>query len=1113
MKNIKYFILAVMTILIAGCSYDDSELTEKINGFKERIAALQTDITSMNSQIQDLSSLTSGNVITSVTKDSNGHYVITYKDNKDQTQTVVIATEDQMINVPLLGVKLDTDSNLYYWTVTVDGTTSFLTDNGAKVPVSGYSPKISVDSDGYWTVDGVRLKDASGNPVEAKSGSTSIFKAISTTDSGDLSLTLGNGTTVTLPVQGVLNMTLSSTINSVVADATSPISITYSLSGTNSASALVGIAQADGISAVLDRATKTVKVTFPSDFTEGDLIMVAYDMEEHTVIRPVFFRKAAAKSINISSAADLVQFASDVNKSTGAENMKVYLTADIDMSSIAAWIPIGNGTFNGVTSDTHVSSYTGAAFKGTFDGQGHSIKNITLKSDLTGTGSVYGLFGILDGATVENLTMGAKNGDGSTFTVSANGVSDAGVIAGACLGSTIQNCVNWIPVVCNGNSTDNARFAVGGFVGFVYGGTDEGTMSTLSYLVNNGAITASMGACTKNGATSVQVGGIAGFSNAPTASTLFNVFSHCTNNGDMSSSTARTSGILASCNQHTSLSECINNGDQMNTCSLSGGGRLGNITCVMGTSSTMSNCVNNGDLVATNAATNLGGLVSLLNHAECTITGGGNYGAIIGDITTYRGTLVANFSKFASVSGVTAGGKIGAYNGGSYQMIELTQENYMSYIGKYSSLTYITNIIFNGAAAPVTKGISTAAELVEFADSVNSGKTYTQWMSADSTVKLLSDIDMSGVSSWTPVGNGTFNGVTSSTHVSSYTGAAFKGVFDGQGHSIRNITLKADLTGTGSVYGLFGILDGATVKNLTMGAKSGDASVFTVSANGISDAGVIAGVCFGATIKDCINWIPVTCNGNATDNMRFAVGGFAGFVYGGTTESTMSTLSGLVNNGAITAQMGACTKNGATSVQVGGIAGFADAASETTFFNVVSGCTNNGNMTSSTARTSGILAACNQSTSLTLCTNNGDQMNTCSLSGGGRIGNITCIMGTNCKMTDCVNYGDVVATNAATNIAGLVSLLNHSACTISGGANYGAIIGDITTFRGTLVANFSKFASVKGVTAGGKIGAYNGGTYQMVELTSSNYMSYIGKYSDDGALLITDIKFDNTTNQ
>ena len=54
------------------------------------------------------------------------------------------------------------------------------------------------------------------------------------------------------------------------------------------------------------------------------MIAMAYDMQEHTVLRPVFFTKATSDRIEIRTAEELVQFAENVNAGTGAQRMTPY---------------------------------------------------------------------------------------------------------------------------------------------------------------------------------------------------------------------------------------------------------------------------------------------------------------------------------------------------------------------------------------------------------------------------------------------------------------------------------------------------------------------------------------------------------------------------------------------------------------------------------------------------------------------------------------------------------------------------------------------------------------------------------------------------------------------
>ena len=163
-------------MVFCGCSdFDDSELRGRIDGYKNRIEALKAKAETLGKQLADLSYLTNGNVITTVSQDADGKYVVTYKDNKDVEHTVVLATMDDIVDVPIIGVKLD-ENGVYYWTKCIDGEITWLTDDdGEKFPVSGYTPTISVDADGCWTVDGVQILDASGNPIKATTDATSVF--------------------------------------------------------------------------------------------------------------------------------------------------------------------------------------------------------------------------------------------------------------------------------------------------------------------------------------------------------------------------------------------------------------------------------------------------------------------------------------------------------------------------------------------------------------------------------------------------------------------------------------------------------------------------------------------------------------------------------------------------------------------------------------------------------------------------------------------------------------------------------------------------------------------------------------------------------------------------
>ena len=116
------------------------------------------------------------------------------------------------VNVPIIGVA--EYNGVYYWTQTINGVTTFLTDkNGNKFPVSGDGatrPLIQVNVNGYWVIsyDGgktwVEILNENGQPVSAGNGGTcnctSFFLDVFYSD-GILTLILADGQTVQIPCE------------------------------------------------------------------------------------------------------------------------------------------------------------------------------------------------------------------------------------------------------------------------------------------------------------------------------------------------------------------------------------------------------------------------------------------------------------------------------------------------------------------------------------------------------------------------------------------------------------------------------------------------------------------------------------------------------------------------------------------------------------------------------------------------------------------------------------------------------------------------------------------------------------------------------------------------
>ena len=143
----------------------------------------------------------------------------------------------------------------------------------------------------------------------------------------------------------------------------------------------------------------------------------------------------------ISTADQLKLFRDIVNGSNGqTQNRGAYavLTADIDLNN-EPWTPIG---------PDRDSAYTG-----TFDGQGHTVKNLSVTVNVQPGRA--GLFGCVKDGTIRKLTVA-----GSVSCTANQGW--CGGIAGYAMDETIENCASLCTVSCTGI---DAR--VGGIVGLV----------------------------------------------------------------------------------------------------------------------------------------------------------------------------------------------------------------------------------------------------------------------------------------------------------------------------------------------------------------------------------------------------------------------------------------------------------------------------------------------------------------------------------------------------------------------------------------------------------------------------------------------------------------------
>ena len=382
-------------------------------------------------------------------------------------------------------------------------------------------------------------------------------------------------------------------------------------------------------------------------------------------------------------------------------------------------------------------------------------------------------------------------------------------------------------------------------------------------------------------------------------------------------------------------------------------------------------------------------------------------------------------------------------------------------------------------------GIATAEDLVAFAAAVNAGESIVNWMNADGKVVLLNDIDMSAVTSWTPIGASAFNWASNALSLTS--GKMFTGYFDGQGHSIKNFKMVCDNATAGGAWGLFGGLGaGAVVENLVID----ESCSLEIKATAPTDCGVIAGMMWDAKVRNITSNATMNFDGNGGDNKRMTMA-VVGMAF---AETDSTVISKVVNHGKVVASAGGNTKNGGTAVQVAGILGFGTNHLNSTEIVAVLDCVNHGDIESATARASGLVAACNRYTHVRGCDNYGDNLNTFKTSGGARLGNITCITGAGSAIYDSRNFGDLISTTTGA-VGGVLCLVNSDDNILDGVETYGKVISDKANnaYKGSFFGQCSKAAVFTNCICGGTVGMYNGGTYDVVEVNADNYFDYIGQ--------------------
>lgn len=212
----------------------------------------------------------------------------------------------------------------------------------------------------------------------------------------------------------------------------------------------------DGVS-----KTGTISVELPTSAGneyQSKSVILKFGIEAYQANADIITSEDA---LTIQTPDDLKYFAYSVNNGNDYSGKTVALAADIDLKN-ELWTPIGP------------NSDAGNKFRGTFDGQGHTISNLTIDTASEHKYQATGFFGALNGKVMNLKFDGAKisgfsegNADGNT----SNGIA---VVAGSIYNSGTISSVEVKNASVSGN-----RY-VGTISGYVYGNVENCTVSKVT---------------------------------------------------------------------------------------------------------------------------------------------------------------------------------------------------------------------------------------------------------------------------------------------------------------------------------------------------------------------------------------------------------------------------------------------------------------------------------------------------------------------------------------------------------------------------------------------------------------------------------------------------------
>ena len=571
------------------------------------------------------------------------------------------------------------------------------------------------------------------------------------------------------------------------------------------------------------------------------------------VVVPFTASAADANTVEINTVDDLYAFANNAESNGWYAGKTVKLNVDIDLEGCPAWTPV-------------------AQFKGTFDGNGKTIKNLKIEGATTD----LAFFKVLDGATVKNFRL-----EGSVTQTAGNGV--IAVLAAKTSGAavTIDNVYVGGALSSVKDNTNNFRAA--GFVAYVAVNTTiKNSVSAVNivsgYKANAGFVGATQIGSTLDLTDCAFIGSITG-----------------TNGAEDGAFIGRVGG-------NVNMTRCLKLGyAQDNTSQYHGTFMYLDNKAFEGTATWTAPTINVVDCYATQA---MDGTIVIGGHGtrstnlyNINIKYGNEtvytYAVADGNTATVHGPASAPVKLLANKDGATVTKDNFATTCPGFTTWVVTDDTVAYQTGEGAKTvpviipksvseikpgTFVTGN-FDAAWAPDANGvftIRTVDDLHDFSLKAEANNFYE-----GKTVKLAADLDLTN-EQWTPV-------------------PEFKGTFDGNGRTIKNLTLS----GTERL-GFFDKLNGATIKNFRLEGS------ITELEGGKGMMGLLAVETVGAATTIDNVYVVGGFEGQKTNGVSFRHAGFIAYVAADTTITNCASGVTLYNGDKANAGYVGATKYGST---------------------------------------------------------------------------------------------------------------------------------------------------------------------------------------------------------